>query len=72
MIVLLTCKNEDLIKYQGARVLISLYIDFSEAQKQLTPQSMVESRQKFKLIKLLWLLPARMKTIKTKMKAPEC
>ena len=32
MIVLVTCKNEkDPIKNEGARVLTSLYIDFSDA-----------------------------------------
>ena len=38
MAVLLTCKNEeDLIKNEGARVFTTLYIDFSDAQGQLTP-----------------------------------
>ena len=37
MSVLLTCKNEyDLIKNEGARVLITLYINFSNAQGQLS------------------------------------
>ena len=32
MIVLITCKNEeDPIKHEGARVLTTLYIDFSDA-----------------------------------------
>ena len=35
--VLITCKNEDLIKNEGARVLITLYIDFSDAHGQVTP-----------------------------------
>ena len=36
--VLVTCKNEDdSIKNEGARVFTSLYIDFSDAQGQLTP-----------------------------------
>ena len=35
--VLVTCKNEyDLIKNEGARVLTTLYINFSNAQGQLT------------------------------------
>ena len=39
MAVLVTCKNEeDLIKNEGTRVLATLYIDFSDAQGQLTPQ----------------------------------
>ena len=42
MAVLVTCKNEqDPIKTKGARVLTQLYIDFSDDQGQLTPQSMV-------------------------------
>ena len=33
MVVLVTCKNEeDPIKTEGARVLTTLYIDFSDAQ----------------------------------------
>ena len=44
MAVFLTCKNEkDPIKNEGARVLTRLYINFSDAQGQLTPQSVVES-----------------------------
>ena len=72
--LLLTCKNEkDLIKNDGARVLTRLYIDFSEAQGQLTPHSVVESGQNWNSSKLLWLflLPARMKKIQSKMKALE-
>ena len=43
MVVLVTCKNvEDPIKNEGARVLITLYINFSDAIKgQLTSQSVV-------------------------------
>ena len=66
MIVLLTCKNEeDLIINEGARVLTRLYIDFSNAQGQLTPQSVVESGRNSNSSKLLWLslLPARIKKI---------
>ena len=45
MEVLVTCKNEeDPIKNEGARVLISLYIDFSDGQGQLTPQSVAKIR----------------------------
>ena len=41
MVVLITYKNEeDPIKNEGARVL-TLYIDFSDAQGQLTAQSLV-------------------------------
>ena len=42
MVVLLTCKNkEDLIKNEGARVFTTLYIDFSDAQGQITLESVV-------------------------------
>ena len=42
MVVLVTCKyEEDPIKNEGAKVLTRLYIDFSEAQGQETPQSLV-------------------------------
>ena len=47
-VVLGSCKNgEDPTNLQneGARVLTSLYIDFSDAQWQLTPKSVVEFRQ---------------------------
>ena len=44
MVVLVTCKNEkDPIKKEGARVLTRLFVVFSDAQGQLTPQSLVES-----------------------------
>ena len=37
MVVLVTCKNEeDSIKTEGARVFTTFYIDFSDAQGQLT------------------------------------
>ena len=45
IVVLVTCKDEeDPIKYKGARVLTSLLFDFSDAQGQLTPKSVVEFR----------------------------
>ena len=38
------CKNEeDQIKNEGARVVTTLLINFSDAQGQLTPESVVES-----------------------------
>ena len=38
MVVLDTCKNEgDPFKNKGARVVTTLFIDFSDAQGQLTP-----------------------------------
>ena len=37
------CKNElDPIKNEGARVVTTLFIDFSDAQGQLTPKSVME------------------------------
>ena len=38
MVVLVTCKNEkDPTKHKGARVVTTLFIDFSDAKGQLTP-----------------------------------
>ena len=47
---------------------------FSDAQGQLTPQSMVESGINSNSSEILWLslLPASMKKIHSKMKALEC
>ena len=47
-----------------------LFIDFSDAQGQLTPKSVKESDQNSKSSKLLWLvlLPTRMEKIHPKMK----
>ena len=44
----------------------TLFIDFSHAQGQLTPKSVMESCRNSNPFKLLWLtlLPARMKKIK--------
>ena len=75
MVVLHTCKNEeDPIKNEGARVLTTLYSDFSGAQGQVTLQSVVELRRNSNSSKLLWLslLPASMKKIQSKMKELEC
>ena len=44
---------EDPIKNEGARVLTSLLFDFSEAQGQLTPKSVVEFRRNSNSSKLL-------------------
>ena len=39
MVVIVTCKNEkDPIKNEGARVVTTLFINFSDAQGQLTPK----------------------------------
>ena len=44
MVVLFTCKNEeDPIKNEGARVVTTLFIDFSDAEGQLTLKSEMES-----------------------------
>ena len=74
MRVLVACKNEeDPIKTEGARVVTTLFIEFSDAQGQLTPKSVMESCPKSNSPKLLWLvlLPARMMKIHLKMKALE-
>ena len=72
--VLVACKNEeDSIKNEGARKVTTLFIDFSDAQGQLTPKSVMESCRNSNPSKLLWLtlLPARMKKIHWKMKVLE-
>ena len=74
MVVLVICKNEEnLIKNEGARVLTRLYNACSDAQGQLTPQSVVEFCRNSNSSKLLWFssLPARIKKIQSKMKALE-
>ena len=44
MVVLVTCRNEeDPIKNEGTRVATRLFIDFSDAQGQQTPKSVMES-----------------------------
>ena len=54
IVVLVTCKNEeDPIKNEGARVLTSLLFNFSEAQGQLTPKSVVEFHRNSNSSKLL-------------------
>ena len=47
---------------------------FSDAQGQLTPQSLVENGRNSNSFGILWLslLPASMKKIQSKMKALEC
>ena len=64
--VRVACKNEvDSIENKGAIVVTTLFIDFSDAQGQLTPKSVTESCPNSNPSKLLWLtlLPARMKKI---------
>ena len=54
IVVLVTCKNEeDPIKNEGAKVLTSLLFNFSEAQGQLTPKSVVEFQLNSNSSKLL-------------------
>ena len=75
MIVLVTFKNEeDPIKNEGARVLITLYINFSGAQWQITLELVVVSGRNLNSSKLSCMssLPARMRMIDSKMKELEC
>ena len=72
--LLVACKNEeDPIKNEGARVVAKLFINFSDAQGQLTPKSVIESCRNSSSSQLLWLvlLFARMKKIHSKMKVLE-
>ena len=71
---LVACKNEeDPIKNESSRFVTTLFIDFSDAQGQLTPKSVMESCLDSIPSKLLCLslLPARMKKIHWKMRALE-
>ena len=69
---LVACKNEeDPIKDNGARVVTTLFVHFSDAQEELTPKSVMEScrnSNSFKLLQLS-LLYARMKKIHSILKA---
>ena len=72
--LLVACKNEeDLIKNEGARAVTTLFINFSDAQGQLTPKSVMESCRNLNSSELLWLvlLFAKMKKIHPKMKVLE-
>ena len=72
--VRVTCKNEeDPIRNESARVVTTVFIDFSHAQGQLTPKSVMESCRNSNPSKHLWLimLPARMKKIHWKKKVLE-
>ena len=74
MVVLVTCKNEeDPIKNRGARLVTTLYINFSDAQGQITLQLVVVSGRNSNSFKLSGMssLPARMKMIESKMKELE-
>ena len=75
MDVLITCKYEEgLIKKEGARVLTTLYINFSNAQGQITLVLVVVSGRNSNSSKLSCMssLPARMRMINSKMKELEC
>ena len=74
MVVLGTCKyEEDLIKNDGARVLITLLINFLDTQGKITLELVVVSGRNLNSSKLacLSLLPARMRMINSKMKEQE-
>ena len=75
MDVLIICKNyKDPIKNEGARVLTTLYINFSDTQGQLTQQSLVRSGRISNSYEILWMfsLPASIKKIQSKIQALEC
>ena len=75
MVVLLTCKNEeDPIKNRGARVFTTLYINFSDVQRQITLVLVVVSGRDLNSSKLSCMssLTERMRLIKSKMKELEC
>ena len=74
MDVLVTCQyEEDPIKNRGARVFTTLYINFSDAQGQITLELVVVSGQNLNSSKLSCMssLPARMRMIDSKMKELE-
>ena len=75
MDVLVTCKyEEDPIKNEGARVVTTLYSNFSDAQGQITLVLVSVSGRNLNSSKLLCMssLPARMRMIDSKMKELEC
>ena len=75
MVVLVTCKNEeDPITNKGTRVFTTLYINFSDAQGQITLELVVVSGRYLNSSKLSCMssLPARMRMIESKMKEIEC
>ena len=54
MVVLVICKNEeDPIKNEGARVFTTLHINFSDAQGQIIPESVVVSGRNLNSSKVL-------------------
>ena len=72
--LLVASKNEDdPSENEGARVVTTLFINFSDAQGQLTPKSVMESCRNSNSLEFLWLvlLSARMKKTHPKMKVLE-
>ena len=72
--ILVACKNEeDPIKKEGARVVTTLFINYSNTQEELTPKSVMESCLNLNSSELLWLvlLSARVKKIHQKIKELE-
>ena len=75
MDVLVTCQyEEEPIKNRAARVFTTLYINFSDAQGQITLELEVVSGRNLNSSKLSCMssLPARMRIIDSKMKELEC
>ena len=75
MDVLVTCKyEEDPIKNEGARVVTTLNINFSDTQGQITLVLVSASGRNLNSSKLSCMssLPARMRMIDSKMKELEC
>ena len=75
MDVLVTCKyEEDPIKNEGARVVTTVYSNFSDVQGQITLVLVSVSGRNFNSSKLSCMssLPARMRIIDSKMNALEC
>ena len=75
MDVLVTCKyKEDPIKNKGARVVTTLYSNFSDVQGQITLVLVSVSGRNLNSSKLscMSLLPARMRMIDSKLKELEC
>ena len=75
MDVLVTCKyEEEPIKNEGARVVTTLYSNFSDAQGQITLVLVWVSGRNLNSSKLSCMssLPARMRMIDSKMKELEC
>ena len=75
MDVLVTCKyEEDLIKNEGARVVTTLYSNFSDAQGQITLVLVSVSGRNLNSSKLSSMssLPARMRMFDSKMKELAC